>query len=360
MASPSSTTATKSKVFTSNISNYNDFGYVMQANNIYNRSDIQWYSKFNRFGCLDPYNALTTTREYLFFTKPDLHLCEPGTNTLNPELSSIPYFQDLQKRYPNVIDQLQLSISSKKTSGHNVFMPLLSNAVKNTLDLPAINSEVMDSATNIYGSTINYRADGYKEDENVSFTLEFEDSKYLEIYQLLKCYEEYERLKRQGLVTPPNVGHAAVSKNSGLAYTKYHDKRELHDQFGIYKFIVGDDYETIIYWAYIYGVYFKNVPRDSFSDMKTDGGLRYTVDFGGWLVDDMNPQILTNFNYIIKNNMKVSSKTLPIYNSKIDAVDGRWASCPLVYRRLKSEVKYARAWNNPDGMQYDYLLKWRI
>ena len=47
MASPSSTTATKSKVFTSNISNYNDFGYVMQANNIYNRSDIQWYSKFN-------------------------------------------------------------------------------------------------------------------------------------------------------------------------------------------------------------------------------------------------------------------------------------------------------------------------
>ena len=43
MASPSSTTATRSKVFTSDISKYSDFGYVMQANNIYNRSDIQWY-----------------------------------------------------------------------------------------------------------------------------------------------------------------------------------------------------------------------------------------------------------------------------------------------------------------------------
>ena len=36
MASPSSTTATRSKVFTSDISKYNDFGYVMQANSIYN------------------------------------------------------------------------------------------------------------------------------------------------------------------------------------------------------------------------------------------------------------------------------------------------------------------------------------
>ena len=58
--------------------------------------------------------------------------------------------------------------------------------------------------------------------------------------------------------------------------------------------------------------------------------------------------------------MKVSSTSLPIYNNRTDSVDGRWASCPLVYRRLKSEVKYARAWNNPDGMKYDYLLKWRV
>ena len=47
--------------------------------------------------------------------------------------------------------------------------------------------------------------------------------------------EEYERLKRQGLVTPPNIGNAAVSKNSGLAYTKYHDKRELQEFFYFYK-----------------------------------------------------------------------------------------------------------------------------
>ena len=72
--------------------NLEDMNSVLWANNLCNRSDIRWYEKFNRFGALDPYNAVGKTKEYIFFTKPDLHLVSPGTNILNPELKNQPYF----------------------------------------------------------------------------------------------------------------------------------------------------------------------------------------------------------------------------------------------------------------------------
>lgn len=350
----------KSGVFTSDIQSTNDFGHVFQSNNIYNRSDIKWYTKYNRFGVLDPYNAVTTTREYLFFVKPDLHICTPGTGvlSLNPELENYPFFIDLWKRYPDIIEQLQFSIYNPKTSKQNVFMTVLSNSVKNTLDLPGITASAIETGANIYGTSIDYRGDGYLNDEKHSFTLEFEDTRYLEIYMLLKAYEEYERLKKFGIVSPPNIGDATVSK-SGYAYTDYHRRRELHDQFGIYKFVVDEDFETIIYWAYLCGVYFETVPRDAFSDMKVDGGLRYSVGMKAAFVDDMNPQILRNFNKLIRDNMNVPETQLPIYNETYDSVDGRWATVPYITMKKKSDYK-AGVWLGPSNMNYIYKLTWRI
>ena len=50
---------------------------ILKSNLVYNRQDLQWYSTFNRFGFLDPYNNLSQSKEYLFFTKPDCHIFEP-------------------------------------------------------------------------------------------------------------------------------------------------------------------------------------------------------------------------------------------------------------------------------------------
>lgn len=348
----------KSGIFTEDMHNSNDFGHVFQSNKVYNRSDIKWYTKYNRFGVLDPYNAVTTTREYLFFVKPDLHICTPGTMNLNPQLQGYPFFTDLINRYPDVIEQLQFSIHSPRTSKQNVFMTVLSNSVKNSLDLPAISANAIETGVNIYGSSIDYRGDGYLSDEKHSFTLEFEDTKYLEIYTLLKAYEEYERLKKLGVVSPPNKGNATVSK-SGYAYTDYHRYRELHDQFGIYKFILDEDFETIIYWAYLCGVYFESVPRDSFSEINVDGGLRYSVAMKAAFVDDMNPLILQNFNRLIRENMVLPSTVLPIYNEKTDSVDGRWATIPWI--TMKKRINYnAGVWLGPTNMDYIYKLTWRI
>lgn len=332
--------------FGNRLSQIND---VLWANTIYNRQDIQWYSKFNRFGALDPFNALSGTREYVFFTKPDLHIVTPGTSNLNPELNNQPFFTELIERYPGVISQLQSS-SESAFKNNTPFMPILTNALKNSLEIPSISANTVDTPSTIYGTSYNYRGWGYSSDEKVEFSLEFEDSKYLEIYNLVKAYEEYERLKHIGMVTPPNISRGGFNY-----YTK---NKVLHDQFSVYKIIVEDDGETIVYYAKLWGVFFKNVPRDAFSDMKVEGGLTYAIDFEAAFIDDMNPLILTDFNRLVAPYADRRYKTdLPIYNIEKGMIDGRWANLPIIVKQINSR---SSTWNGPDNMEYCYKLKWRV
>lgn len=326
-----------------------DLQPTLYANGIYDRIDIKWYDKFSRFGIIDPYNAVTGSREYLFFTKPDLHITSPGGKSINSELAGSPYFLELKERYSNVIGQLQ---KSSGYSSSNPFMAVLSNAVKNTLELPSISSDTIDTPSNIYGTSYSYRGSGYNSDEKVQFSLEFEDTKYLEIYQLFKAYENYERLKKIGMVTPPNIDNAPMV--NGICMDYYTRTKRLHDQFAIYKIIVEDDGETIIYYAKLWGAFPKSVPRDSFSDMKTEGGLTYAVEFEAAFLDDLDPVILTDFNDLTYNYIK-STKDLPVFNFSKGIVDGRWATMPVIVRANRPTN-----WNGPSDMKYSYKLKWRI
>jgi len=337
-----------------------DFNSVLNSNCVYNRSEIEWYNKFNRFGCLDPYNRLNITKEYLFFVKPDLHIWEPRTTTLNPDLAKYPFFVDLHNRYPYVIQSLQRSAGGDADMKHNPFMSVLSNSIKNTLDLDDLNAEDMESATNMYGSKIMYRKHTWSGDENFDFTLEVEDTKYLEIYNLVRAYDEYERISQFGGVDPPNIDSAPVSK-SGFNYNSYIQNRELHDTFGVYKFIVDEEYETIIYCAYICGVYFKNVPRSAFSDITQGDPLKYTLQFHAFSVEDDNPMILEDFNSLVLESYggDLPGKSFPIFSTDLGRIDGSWATCPYISKVYKSSTP-AEAWNGINGMNYQYKLKWRI
>ena len=331
-----------------------DMSDTLWANGIYNRQDIEWYTKFCRLGIKDPYNAPTGSKEYLFFTKPDLNLIRPYSGiidsiNMNPQLSNQPYFKELIERYPGVITQLQ---SSWSRDDSNPFMAVLSNSLKNTLDLPAIESDVIETSETIYGSAYNYRGWGYKSDEKLSFSLEFEDTKYLEIYNLVKAYEEYERLKHMGMVTPPNIDKP---EETGIYMNYYIKNKVLHDQFSIYKFIVEDDGETILYYAKLWGVFIKNVPRDTFSEMKIEGGLTYAVEFEAAFVDDMNPMILSDFNSLVYDKYKDKTVDLPIYNVEKRMIDGSWATIPMISKVKTSDIN----WNGPKNMKYIYKLKWR-
>ena len=305
-----------------------DFTDLLNSTGYYTRGQIELYTKFSRFGYYNPYTNLGTTREYIFFTKPDLHLFNQGnTSSLNEEISADPFFIDAITRYKEVMKQLQISNKENRSP----FINLLSNRVRSRLDLPTISSVDSEGASNIYGDDIPYRWSSEQSDNNHEFSLDFEDSKYLEVYMFFKIYDEYQRKKSKGIVSPPD-------KN-------YIFNKILHDQFSAYKIIVGEDGETIIFFAKLWGVYPKKVPREAFSDLSDDDKLKFSVDFNATFVEDSNPTILSEFNILCNNNGRAY---LPIYNTKKNMIDGTWASMPYIEYNTK----------NIDNKPV-YKLKWR-
>lgn len=307
--------------------NSDDIKKLIHANGIYNRSEIQWYDKFARFGCIDPYDVVNTTREYVFFTKPDLNLLRGGL--LNEQLAHEPFFREAYDRYFGVMKQLQ------KSAGHSKgpFMNLLSNSLKSNLDLPGITCTESENSSTIFGDSITYRKSSHASDNDFEFSLEFQDTKYLEIYQLFKIYDEYIKIKDLGYVTPPNPS--------------YRTNKILHDQFCAYKFIVGEDMSTIIFYAKLYGVYFKSVPRDAFSSMNSGGDLMLSQTFHAEFVEDSNPLILQDFNNLVAPYL--GDTDIPIYDIQRQHINGEWANNPYIDYVPNPTL-------DPMGQ---YKLKWR-
>lgn len=281
------------------------------------REDIDYYNKFYRFGVIDPYNEPQSGKEYIFFVKPNLCILDKNGSLIS-ELASIPFFIELYNKWPNVINQLQYDADPTKCP----FSYLLSNMVVSSLDLPSISAGTMSTPTNMYGISYDYRWNSEASDDNHSFSLEFKDTKNLDVYMLFRAYEEYERLKAQGYINLYKYDK----------YRKYIQNKVLHDQFGIYKFIVGEDMETIMHYSYFTGVYFASLPRDAFNDANFDDGIKYGIDMKAAFVEDMDPVIIRDFNYLVGNYAQnhTSGEESFVYDFENRKTNLQPVACPVV------------------------------
>lgn len=255
---------------------------MLRQQGIYTDMMYDKYQRFKRFPIIDlSRDILRTTKEYIFITKPELNIYKDKKGTiLNDQFKIIPMFADINKRYPMILRQLQLDL----TLHESPFINLLSYTVQNTIDLPDTNSKEMYSAANIYGTKLAYRGNSYESDQDVSFTLEFRENNIAEVYTLLKLWDHYTNLKSQGIVSPPSKTYA--------------EKRMSHDKVSAYKIITTCN-DDILFWAKWWGVYPDGAPRSSWSEVGNDG-LTHNVQFKADLVDDMDPQILEDFNEIVE------------------------------------------------------------
>lgn len=311
------------------------------AAGIFTRNEIKnaLHSKTFRFGLSNPYGAISSAREYLFFTKPDLHILTMNDNgtleneNLNSSLADIPFWVDLWRTRKNTtIKSLQIS------AGSDPFNHLLQNQVISNLDVPVLTSEMIDTPTNMYGVGYSYRGSSEASDDNPEFSLEFKDTRYLDTYMYFKAYEEYQTLKHHGVISP----------------SKYYTVNKiLHDQFCIYKFIVDEDMETIIYYGKMYGVTPKSLPRDVFSNPNFDSGISYSIDFKAAFYEDMRPDILSDFNNLSMLTYHNQPYQITPYNSILDHADMRPAKAAYVVKDTTSPA----AIQSPTG--YLYKLKWR-
>lgn len=266
------------------------------------------YEKFARYERLDPNNWMGFTKEFIFFTTPDLQLFN-GPN-LNPSIANNSLIVEASKRYNDVLQSLSYSACGRP------FVNLLSNYKRSNVDLPDITTASdYETSKNILGSSIFYRGTSYESDENHEFSVEFEDTKYLEVYMWFRLFDEYERMKHYGLVD--------------FVDDRYLNGKIIHDQMAMYKFIVGEDGESIIHYSKFIGVYPKNVPRSTFSDLPADGNVKFTINFKAAYVEDMDPNIILDFNEIAKK-IPAGDPSLGGYMDEFNGWSGEYMQRPYI------------------------------
>ena len=313
----------------------------MRSAGIYQPLDMLYNTKFYRLRRIDPYYRVEGAIEYLFFTKPDLNIVGPngklttgdihmnniegdsgsfahnfqqmilgaGTGSFKAGTAAVPYFNMLKELgYEQTFADLCSSYIRSGNEGDKCpFIRILSNRKTSNLDIPDISVEDLETSQNLYGFKLHYPLSSLKSDEDMEFSIDFEDTQYLEVYHLFKAWDLFRRLKWLGVVFPKK---------------EYIENKILCDHISVFKFLVDVDGETLLYWAKATGVYPKTISRSSFSEMGKDGALNINVTFkvSGWF-EDMDPNILEDFNHLV-NEWKGTITPASIWNDAVEAVDG--------------------------------------
>lgn len=249
-------------------------GFIMDKNELYNLKR----NKFIITPYIDLFDKVRGTRELLFFTKPDLNILDNNGYLLD-DVKGHPEFIDAYNKNKDILKYL-----THKSSGP--FIPLLTNTVKNTLDLPDINMETKETVKNMHGTTLLYRTNSELSSEKHKFSLEFEDSKYGEIYTFFDIWDRYSSLTNLGILSPKKT---------------YELNNEIDDQISIFKIILSEDFRHIIKIFEIIGVFPENVPRSSYSELKS-GSLIYNISWSGNFIIRSETEAINDFNILVRKN----------------------------------------------------------
>ena len=313
---------------------------TLRANGIFEPRDMDFNRGFYRFPRNDPFNYVDGAREYLFFTKPDLPLLDDKGDLL-PDAKKVSYFNNLADS-PGYRKSVFWNLCSAYGNANPAvgidgcpFMRILSNRKTSNMDMPDINVEEMETAVNMFGSKIFYPKSSMSSDENVDFSIEFEDTKYLEIYHLFKTWDYYRQLKWLGMLGPGSN----ISEINNIPYAHYADYcyyKILYDHISVYKFLVSTDGNTILYMSKAIGVYPKSISRSSFSEIQDKGPLKITVGFkvSGWL-EDSTPNIVADFNTLIEawigSQPWKGNNAAALWDDEIGMVSQELMDYPFIY-----------------------------
>lgn len=345
---------TAGKQFT--VGNYSDFSELMHSNLIFDTRNKIWYKQYNRYGWINLLDIENITKEFLFFTKPDLYIYD-GNDYRNASLNSTfrrnGFFIDSDRKNRDALLEIQYSIKDSM-GDKNPFMRYLSNMVISKLEIPRITSDMQSSTQNAYGAKIDYRTHSVKSDYGFDFSLTFRDTSYLDIYMMVKAYDEFMRYNKKGEIdynfkSSANKTNNTSTSNTVEIYKEYIKSHIIPEQFSIYKFIVGSDGETIVFYSKLTGVYFTDVPRDEFSEPDTTNGLKYSLSFHANFVKDSDPIILQEFNALTLAS-EDPKQMIQLYND--EKVNNEPAKYARIFRYANTKSTQRRSTG------FEYKLKW--
>ena len=115
----------------------------------------------------------------------------------------------------------------------------------------------------------------------------------------------------------------------------------------MFKFIVEDDMETIIHYSKYIGVYPKEVPLTTFSNLE-DNVIKHTVEFHAQFVEDMEPAIINDFNKLT-SSYRSGTRNSPVYDKDLHHINNEWVKIP-----------YIESFKYKNSNRKQYKLKWGV
>ena len=267
---------------------------------------------YDRFKMPDPNLALLKGFPHVFFTRPNCNIFDSGKK-LNSLLQSKDIFKYVYEYNKNLLFQL-----SKDGGGYgHDFMLSLSNL--------ACSFSTSDEyiTTGQYGQTytgykMTYGRHDIESKTAGQFTIEYNDTRNLDVYFLNRLWVQYIRGVFRGEIYPLQ----SSIMNKILDYAA-----------SLYYIITAEDGETILFWTKYYGVFPSQIPVTHLSWGKGQpiSPSDFTIEYQYSFKEDCNPYAIMEFNH----NSRLSGGDsniayAPIYNKYTNSASENWVGAPFI------------------------------
>lgn len=285
---------------------------------------------YNRFKVQTLDDMLAKGFGHVIFVKPNCNILSSSSKlAAGSGLSNNQMFQYALKNTPSLLKELC------QLSGHT-FMLSLSNKVTGF----NVNEEYLADGT--YGKTytghqIAYGKNNIESQTASQLSMDFQDDKFLHIYQLHKLWIEYISGCYRGTIIP--------TTNTIL--------NKILDYAGaVYYILTAEDGETIIYWEKYYGVFPSNISTDSLSwNRETPVSTpKFSVTYKYSFKKTFDPTIFAEFNHNANIQSTEKLRYSPVFDKQLRHTGSSWVGVP--YIELETD-------NGSNSNPYTYKLRFK-
>lgn len=311
------------------------------------------FNSFNVYKNLEGEDFLTTGVSYLFFTKPCLHF---GTNILSSLKQDVAIYNNLQQsnffRTCPFIDDIvnrkgkMYSDVLRNLKGGSGFIPFVTNFMQN-FETQDIVTETFTANDTFKGYKLTLPGSNVESHVSGTFSLTFNETRNMEITVFHKVWSDYIEAVRRGSIVASADAIRRFNKDNSI------NKGYIEYMNSAYYFLLEPDGKTIKYYAKYTGVFPTNVPYSAFGwEMGNNGAKKVTINYQYNFKEDMNPEILKEFNYVAglpagENSIQlhgITSSSLQQY-VKSQTIENNWKRYPKV-----------AMYQTESGETHDYLI----
>lgn len=289
----------------------------------------------NVYKNMESQDFLSTGVAYVFFTRPSLHFGDK----IDPTLKNIPFYKNVTKETffkpcPFIDDIVNRKSRMYENVLHSLkggfgYVALITNLCQN-FEAQDLTTEVTTANDTFKGFKLSLPSSHSESLVGGTFSINFNETRNMDVTVFHKIWVDYIEGIRRGVLVPSTDSIRSFNK-SNVKNNGYIDYMN-----SAYYFLLDADGKTIKYYAKYTGVFPTSVPYSSFNwEIGSSNLKKVTINYQYNYKEDMNPEILREFNYVMSSSSykgldKISDEKLKEY-VKSQKAENNWRRLPKIF-----------------------------